>query len=268
MSSISHITDGRAVALPVLVLAMLFPPGTGQAQTTQDLPPADDLIARFVEAVGGRDAVLAPEGSHSTGTFRMPAAGIQGTMEVWSTSDPQQALSVVEIPGLGTIRNGYTRGVGWSQDPNLGPRLLEGEELASRVEGGSALGAIRDPSVVPGRETVELTQMNGEACYRVRLTWASGRETYDCYSVESGLLIASESSEASPMGDIPATTLLQEYRRFGDVLSASRIVQQMMGQEQIIELETVEYGPVPAERFEPPAPIQALMNESTEPGGT
>lgn len=267
MSSTPFMTGGRGAALPALVLAMLLPAGAGQAQTTQDLPPADDLIARFVEAVGGRAAVLASDGSHTTGTFRMPAAGIEGTLEVWSTSNPQQTLTVIEIPGLGTIRSGYTRGVGWSVDPNLGPRLLEGEELASRIEGGSALGSIRDPSVVPGRETVERTEMNDEACYRVRLTWGSGRETHDCYSVESGLLIASESSEPSPMGDIDAVTLLQEYRRFGDVLSASRIVQQMMGQEQIIELETVEYRPVPAERFEPPAVIRALMEAAAAPGG-
>ena len=107
------------------------------AQAQDALPAADEIIDRHVEAIGGRDAVLSKEGSRAAGQFSMPAAGIQGTIEVLSASSPTRVISRVEIPGLGTIVNGYTGEVGWSVDPNLGPRLLEGMELAAMVEGSS-----------------------------------------------------------------------------------------------------------------------------------
>ena len=244
-----------------LVLAMA--PAVAVAQG--DLPPAADLIDRHIEAVGGRDALLAPAGSHSVGEFSMPAAGLKARMEVFATSDPLRMLSVIEIPGLGTIQQGYTGEHGWSVDPNLGARLLEGKELAAIKEGGSNEGALRDPSLFTERTTVERTEVEGEACYRVRLVWKSGRETFDCYSVERGLLIASESNEETPMGTIPVVTLLREYQQFGEIMSPTRIVQRMMGQEQVMTIETVEYGEIELEKFVPPPAIQTLI-EAKESG--
>lgn len=242
-----------------LLGALALAPAALAAQ--EELPPAAEVIDRYVEAIGGREAVMAAGGSHSTGTFSMPAAGLEATMDVYTATDPNRMVSVIEIPGMGTIRQGYTGTYGWSVDPNLGPRLLEGKELASIQEGASNQASVRDASLFDERTTVERTEMNGEACYKVRLVWKSGRETFDCYSVESGLLVASEANEETPMGTIPVITLISDYQQFGDILSPTRIRQQMMGQEQVITMDTVEYGEVDPERFAPPAVIQTLIDQ-------
>ncbi|NIP78356.1 MAG: hypothetical protein GWM90_03805, partial [Gemmatimonadetes bacterium] len=199
----------RRVAFAALATALAVP---ASARSQDALPSAEDVIDRYVESIGGRDRVLSREGSRSTGTFSMPAAGIEGTVEVITGSSPTRVLSRFEIPGLGTILNGYTGEVGWSMDPNLGPRLLEGKELAAVVEGSSRHASVRDASLFDARETVEETEMNGESCYKVRLLWKSGRETFDCYSKESGLLVASIATQESPMGEIEGVTLMSEYR--------------------------------------------------------
>ncbi len=236
------------------------PTGVATIAAQDPLPAAETLIERHLEAVGGRDAILAHTSSRVTGTFSMPAAGIQGTLETKAAA-PNLSFTQVEIPGMGVIRSGFDGTVGWSVDPNLGPRLLEGNELAAVMEGASQLAAVRDESLFDVRETVERTEMNGVACYKVRLLWKSGRETFDCYGAETGLMIGTMARQESPMGAIETTTFIEDYRDFDGVLSATRIRQQMLGQEQIMTLDTVEYGVVDPDAFVPPEPIRALMEQ-------
>ncbi len=229
-------------------------PATGQ----DALPPAHEIIERYVEAMGGRDAVLGHTSSRSTGTFSMPAAGITGTL-LAKHAVPNLSLVRVEIQGLGTSITGFDGEVGWSMDPNLGARILEGDELAALSEGSTHLAGVRDASLFQERETVELGEMDGEACYRVRLLWNSGRETADCYSVETGLLVGSVARQTTPMGEIDVVTLFSDYRETDGVLSATRMRQQMLGQEQVMTLDAIEFDVVDPSAFELPEAIRALL---------
>lgn len=256
-------TTTRRTLLAALTFFLLLP---SLAPAQDALPPADELIDRYVEAIGGREAVLSKEGSRSTGTFSMPAVGIEGSMEVLTATEPTRILSRVEIPGLGLILNGYDGEVGWSVDPNLGPRLLEGGELDALVEGSSHESTLRDASLFQSRETVEKTEMNDQACYKVHLVWNSGRETYDCYSEETGLIVASMATQESPMGSLEAVTLISDYEDFGGVMTPTRMTQQVMGQEQLFTIDSVEYTDLGPEAFEPPEAIQALIDQRAEGG--
>ena len=170
----------------------------------QSLPAADQVIEAYVEAIGGRDAHLATESLRSTGTIEMPAMGIRGEFEVVQLP-PDRIVTRIELPGVGQILSGFDGTVGWSVNPLTGPMIMEGVELAQARERASLLAGLRDPEIVPERETVETAEYDGEACWRVRLRWRSGRETFDCYSEATGLLIASEESQVSPMGEIEVT---------------------------------------------------------------
>ncbi len=246
----------RLLGLMLLVAAPLAAPS---AVSSQELPDGRELVDRYVELIGGREAAMSRPFIRSTGSFQMPAMGITGQLTAWQAQPGKNAV-VVEIPGLGQIRSGYNGEVGWSLDPIQGPRLMEGAELAQTSEEASFASSIRDTSLVTAAETEEQTEMNGEACWRVKLTWKSGRETFDCYSVESGLMVGSVSSSESPMGTIQVTTLLDDYREFGGFRMPTRMTQQMMGQEQVMVIENVEFPAPDDSVFELPPEIQALVN--------
>jgi hypothetical protein len=247
--------------LLLLAVAGASVAATSPAAAQEALPPAEQVIERYVDALGGRDAVLRHQSVRITGTFSMPAAGIQGDM-VMKSAAPDLSIVQIEIPGLGTILSGYDGAHAWSVDPNLGPRLLQGKELAAAREGAQYLAAVRDPSLFKVRETVELTEMNGQPCYKVRLVWNSDRETFDCYSVETGLLIAGIARQESPMGAIDVVTLLEDYREVNGTLSAMRMRQQMLGQEQVMTLDTVEHDVVDPSAFAPPETIRTLIEQN------
>jgi hypothetical protein len=101
--------------------------------------------------------------------------------------------------------------------------------------------------------------MNGQDCYRVRIQWKSGRESFDCYSVETGLIVAIQQKSESPMGTIDVTVNMNEYKDFDGIKLPTRIVQQMMGAEQVMTITTVDFGAVDPAVFELPAEIKALV---------
>ncbi|MCC5863758.1 MAG: hypothetical protein JJU31_01425 [Wenzhouxiangella sp.] len=225
-----------------------------------DLPDARALIDRHIETVGGRAALEAQADAIMTGSFSMPAVGITGDLLVASRA-PAERVVQIELPGMGTIKTGYSPDLAWSIDPFMGPRLIEGEEFEALTESSVPAAVLRDPEFVKSATTVELTEFMDQACYRVKLEWRSGRQTFDCYAVESGLLIATESTESSPMGEMQTVTLLGEHKEMHGFLVPTVTRVQTMGQEQVLTMTEFKLeSPDPA-LFELPPAIQTLVED-------
>jgi hypothetical protein len=244
-----------------LTIPLLFGvAGVLGAQAPGALPPAKDLIAKFV-ATTNTAAVMAKHKSVTTkGKFEMPAAGMSGDLEI-SQARPNKSILRITLAGLGEMQQGFDGTTAWSVNPMQGPRVMSGRELdAIKEEAGFGVSSRQGPNVASA-ETVEKTEMNGEPCYKVKIVWKSGRDTFDCYSVASGLLIASVVKQESPMGTIEVTNLIGDYKDFGGQKLATRIAQQAMGQEQVMRLTTVEYDTVPDSAFAMPPAIKALVEK-------
>ena len=56
-----------------------------------------------------------------TGTFGMPAAGLEGSLMI-ASRPPASRVTKVELPGVGMIHTGYIDGKAWSVDPFMGPQ--------------------------------------------------------------------------------------------------------------------------------------------------
>jgi hypothetical protein len=235
--------------------------GCGSAETldAQELPAADSLIARYVEALGGRERFATLQSLRAEGITLIPAMGLRAEFELLQAA-PNRMVLKVTVPGLGEIMNGFDGKTGWSIDPLVGPALTTGAELQQTEEEAHILATLRDRSLIASMETIEETAYVEIPCWRVNLVWVSGRKSSDCYSSESGLLIASEEVQSTAMGEIPSTTIFLEYRDFGGRLFATRIVQRAMGQEQEMRVETVEFDSVDPEAFELPQAIQVLLS--------
>ena len=224
----------------------------------QDLPAAHVLIERYVEAIGGRDAHLAPASIRFSGTLSIPAMGLDGSFELLQIPDVGSRMSST-LPGIGDLMVGFDGEVGWSVDMLTGPQLMEGDELEHMRERALAAASFRDRKLVPERETVGRVELDGDICYRVRLVWISGRETFDCYDPETGLLLRSEDVQVTEMGEIPSVTRYSDYQEFHGMVLPSRMVQSTMGIEQILEIRDVTVNDADPGALEPPAAIRTLL---------
>jgi hypothetical protein len=252
----SHPQRTRIRILALAGAAVLFPQ-PGSDASAQALPEAATVVRRYVEAMGG-DALRQKPGMVTEGTFSMPAMGTAGPMEVAHAKPNQLALRMT-LPGIGELRSGFNGDVGWSLNPLEGPRVLAGNELSQVRDDADFAATLRDPSLIATMETVERREVEGEACYRVRIQWKSGRETFDCYAADDGLLLSTDLRTETVMGSVEATVLFSEYRDFDGVRLPTRTVQRVMGQEFVMTVTAIRFGPIDPGVFALPAEIKALV---------
>jgi len=230
------------------------------AQGAAALPPAKQLIAKFVAATNATAVMAKHQSVRTKGRFEVPSQGVSGDLEI-SQARPNKTMMRINAGNIGQFEQGYDGTTAWSINPMQGPRVMTGRELdAVREESSFGTSSRQGPNVASA-ETIEKTEMNGEPCYKVKMVWKSGRETFDCYSVASGLLIASMSKQESPMGTVEVTNLVSDYKDFGGQKIATRLTQQVMGSEQVLVISTVDYDAADAAVFEMPAAIKALVEK-------
>ena len=224
------------------------------------LPPAKEIIAKAASATNTAAVMAKHKSVRTKGRFEMPAQGVSGDLEI-AQARPNRTLMRINIAGIGAIENGFDGTTAWEINPMQGPRIRTGKELEAIREEASFGTSSRQGPNVASAETIEQTQMNGEACYKVKVVWKSGRETFDCYSVASGLLVATVGKQETPMGTIEITNLVGDYKEFGGQKIATRLTQQAMGAEQVLIIQSVEYDAAPDSVFQMPAAIKALVEK-------
>lgn len=252
-------TAARGVATLLACLGAAAAPAMAQDTTAAaaTLPSAEQILTRYHEAVGAV-AFANIQSLYSVGELAIPAAGITGTLEVWQAR-PNRTVMHASVPGYGDVLTGFTGDSGWSLDPLEGARMLAGPEAAQARDDAHFDSHLRTAELVDSMTAIERTTLSGYDCYKVRTIWKSGRETVDCFSAETGLLVGSLRTHQSSTGPAEALILYEEYRPFGDVRIPTRITTQVSGIDQVITLRVVTLDEVPDSAFELPPEIRALL---------
>ncbi|HXE79393.1 MAG TPA: hypothetical protein VNK41_01465 [Vicinamibacterales bacterium] len=230
------------------------------------LPSAGDILARHRDAVGGEAAIRKHRSRRVTGHFALTAQGIEGPLEMLAAA-PDRLVLRMDVGGLGRIERGYDGSIGWSIDPGVGPRLLEGRELSELRYSADFYSDLKDFSDFESATVLERTTFEGKDCYAVRLVRPDGMEITEYYDVSSGLLAGSRMDSTSAMGRIPTTSVVDEYREFDGVLLPTRARQRAMGVEWLLTIASVEHDVVPDGAFVPPPAIAALRDRQRAPTG-
>ncbi len=277
---VSHLRPGRALSLPELhsaVLALVLsgllaapalvmaqaaqaPPPKAPAKTAppEKLPTARSIIDRYIQAIGGRKAILAHTSSHATGTMTVPGSGMTGTLDIYGAK-PNKTLVKINIGGIGEVMEGFDGKIGWSMSPMTGPRLTEGKELEEKIFDADFYSDLHDEGRYVSMTTVDKALFDGRPCYKVSLIRKSGAEDFDFYEVETGLKAGAIGTRESQMGPMNVTYVHTDYKKFGGLLVPTTMKQSAMGVQQFLTLTAVEFDSVDPSVFELPAPIKALL---------
>jgi len=240
-------------------------PAAEPPAATESLPSAREIIDRFVEAIGGEDAIRKPTQRIVTGRMEMPAQGISADLEFRQMAPDKFAVRA-DIPGMGAVLSGYDGEVGWTISAMTGPMLLEGKMLSQTERQADFYAALHDPSRYRSMETVARTEFEGAPCYKVKLVTTDGDEIVEYYDVDTGLMAGTEITQETPTGPMPVTATTGEYREFHGIKVATRSVQRMgPGMEQVVILTDVRSTGVQESDFDLPDEIRALIEGEAEP---
>lgn len=91
------------------------------------LPPVDELLDKYVQAVGGTAALNAVTSSVVKGTIDVVGVLRGGTFETYTVGS-DKSFTLVKTDPTVTVRIGYNGNIGWMQTPD-GMSVLKGAEL-------------------------------------------------------------------------------------------------------------------------------------------
>ncbi|HJU72950.1 MAG TPA: hypothetical protein VJ717_04325 [Gemmatimonadaceae bacterium] len=252
---IKGLSRATSFGLGVAALGVLLPLGAAQAQA---LPAAKDLIAKYVEAVGGVEAFKKYKSVRVKAALDIPAQGMSGTLTILSRL-PNETMMKIEIPGIGEMKQGSNGEVAWFSNPMQGSRVITGKEAEAMTEGPDPLNYLRLSSNIASSETVEKATFDGKECYKVKHTYKSGRTSFDCFSPTDGLIIATVAKQSTPMGDVEQTTILSAYKDFNGMKRPTTMVIEAQGFQQVLTISEVTFDDVQESEMVLPPDIQAQL---------
>jgi hypothetical protein len=251
---------GYAQASPAKSTKPATTPAAGPA-SAQALPPARQIIDKYVAAVGGRDALMKHNSRHIVMTVEIPQAGVKAQGESF-TARPDKALEKMNIPGMGELMEGFDGTTAWSVNPVQGPRLISGKQLEQRRHRASFDATLHQEESIKSLETVELADFEGKKAYKVKVTRTNGDESFEYFDVDSGLLVGSTMTMDTEMGQVTSNTVLSDYKEFDGVRMPTKVVvRSSVGPEFITTIDAVHHNVVPPTTFDLPAQIKALVGK-------
>jgi zinc protease len=226
------------------------------------VPTAESILERYVEVTGGKAAYEKHTTEILTGTVAFPEQGLTGRLTRYAAA-PDKEYSVLELGPIGKIESSVSNGVAWEKSAILGPRVKSGDEKDQAVREARFNAPLEWRTLFTKVEFAGKEMVNGEDCYKVTLTPATGKPESQYFSIKSGLLLKTVATAVSPMGEVNVEVDVSDYKKFGGVLYPTRSRQKAGPQELDITVTNIKLNdPVPAQFFELPADIKLVLEKT------
>jgi hypothetical protein len=210
----------RKVIQILLVILVAAAAAMGQEKQTsqgakpaEGLPAVDQILDKYVQAIGGKAAVQKLTSIVMKGTFEVPAFGASGTVERYSKA-PNKLAIVVEIGGFGTVQNGFNGTAGWSQDPQNGMRDLSGKELAQTKVEADLYRDIKLKEIYPKMAVTGKDKVADRDAYVIEATSPDAGSAKLYFDAQNGLLVRTDSNNYAAGEEVPTQTFLEDYKEF------------------------------------------------------
>lgn len=181
------------------------------AKSTAALPTADQIIDKYVQAIGGKAAIEKQTSRVSKGTFDLPAFGASGTIEIYEKA-PNKSVTIVNVSGFGVIQDGFDGKVGWSQNPQEGMHEKAGAELASAKLDSEFHKDIKFKQLFPKLTVKGKDKVGDHEVYVVEATPVESAVETLYFDAQTGLLLRRDTVRDSPQGSQAIQAFLDNYK--------------------------------------------------------
>lgn len=173
------------------------------------LPTADQILDKYLRAMGGADALLKIKTRVQTGTI--DATGRQSPIEVYSEA-PNKRVSISHI-NAGSSVTAYNGEIGWLTIPGGVHRMTTAEQESANIDAQMYFAVrvremYKELRVHPGEE------INGQKTYLIAAPTTPGHPAIRMYfDQESGLLLRLIRYTQTALGNNPAQVDYSDYRK-------------------------------------------------------
>ena len=221
-----------------------------EIKTTEAVPTVEQILEKYVKAIGGKAAVQAQTSRVVKGTLAAPAFGVKGTVEIYSKA-PNKQLTEMAAPILGKSRVGFNGATAWEEENGA---VKELPIFAKREADFYLPIKLRDlyPKIdFKGKEKIG----KREAFHLEAPRGGNPKRWY--FDVETGLLLRTEVRNAE--GKLVNSEDYEDYRAVDGIqipFTTRQVAED--GTEIIITLNSVTHNaPIDEAKFEKPVPKSA-----------
>jgi hypothetical protein len=178
------------------------------------LPTAEEILDRYVKAIGGMPALEKITTRTRKGTVEV--GGVQGTFELYEAA-PNKALLIGTLPPpLGSVQQAFDGTAGWVKNQS-GTFDMRGEGLEQARRDWAFYGDIKlaeqfKTMTVAGRE-----RLDGREFYVIAGTRPDGQTERLYFDVQTGLLTRRYTVTPAYFGNLANLTDFDDYRKVGKV---------------------------------------------------
>jgi carboxyl-terminal processing protease len=180
------------------------------------LPSVEQIINRYIEAVGGEAALNKVTSRVSSGTIELGSMGLKGSVDVYEQA-PNRSSVMMNLKGFGLVQQTFNGSSRWLHDPVQGYITLPQQIPGSTDELHRELGLKRDVALLRFEKKEKVGQRE---CFVLSRNAAGVIEQF-YFDIETGLLLRQNSSYYSDYHEVDGVRVpfvVRQESPFGDVL--------------------------------------------------
>jgi outer membrane lipoprotein-sorting protein len=233
--------------LTVLLSLLLLPAlaGTAAAQT------ADEVVDKYLSAIGGRDALGKLTSRKATGTVTVstPGGDLSGPVESYakppnkSRAVTRLDLSAVGAAGEMIVEQIFDGKIGYSLNSMQGDTEVTGRQLDTMRNNVFPTPLLTYKEAGTKLEVLPRAKVNGRDAIVLQATPKSGSTSRIFFDAETYLIVRTVSTITSPTGDdVEQTSDVSDYRTVDGVKIAFLLVNSNALQTVTIKFDKVEHN--------------------------
>ena len=194
---------------------------TTETKTTDNkasvkMPTVGEILAKYVEAIGGKQANEKIKSRMAKGTVEISPMGVKGTIESYAAA-PNKSLNQMTLAGIGDFFEGFDGTNAWSINPIQGSRDKQGEELAQAKLNSDFNRETNLAKLYSKMELKGIEKVGASDAYVVVGTPGNLPAETLYFDTKSGLLVRQDTTAIAPEGKVPGKTFLEDYREVDGV---------------------------------------------------
>jgi hypothetical protein len=221
------------------------------ACAAQTLPPAKEIIAKYVAALGGEEALKNVKTRGARGSLASPTFGTLGRYEEIAAA-PDRMLRTFRIDNYGVTQRAVNGSAGWTEDPEFGFESIGGVRLEEMRRDAEFYLPLNFGRFYESLTTVGKEEFEGRPAYRISARRGGISETF-WFDSETGLMAGVEWVETARNG-VKQTVRMnyEDYRPVNGVQVAHTLRLVSPSLIWIVRRGVAHNVPLEAARFEKP----------------
>ena len=192
------------------------PAAVSDGQAAGATPDVDQVLAKYIQAVGGQSAIQKLTTLVMKGSVELPATGEIGTMQVFKKA-PDKGLAIMSVPSSGPAPRGFNGRAGWYVDPDEGLKDVAGNDLEAMKREFDFYRDIRLKALYPRMNFKGKEKVAGLEAFVIEATAVDGAVEKMYFDTQSGLLVRNDTPYVTDDGKSAVQTVFEDYREVDGV---------------------------------------------------